>query len=219
MSLIGRKRRVPHIRWVAVALVLSLVSFWESVPGRSTVSTRLFRRLEPGFFIEIDGGDPPGWLCDLMPADWWRSMSAEWSDAFGRVKSITGGGDPGKEFTDGDLPTCSHCRALRVDLGHSLITDAGLVQLEQVPELKYLLLDNTQIGDAGVAHLRNLTNLKVLHLGNTRITDAALLQLEEMEDLRKLSVQKTRVTKDGVARLRKALPDLSQVITILEGVE
>jgi hypothetical protein len=208
------KRRVPHIRLVAVALVLLLaviLGFSVRPIYRQHAIVSAFRAR--GFDVAVVEGYPPGWLDPVLPTSVRQSVYTAWSDAFGEVIAVAGPGDPGQEFTDRDFSTLLALPALRdLNVGHSLITDAGLVQLEKMPQLKYLLLDNTQIGDAGVAHLRNLTNLKVLHLGNTRIT-------EEMEDLRKLSVQKTRVTKDGVARLRKALPDLSQVITVLEGVE
>jgi Leucine Rich repeat len=216
-----RKWRIPRRKTFAVTVVslLAAALIFAAFPlYRQYAIVSAFRAR--GFFLTINDGYPPGWLSDLLPSNWRESVSSEWCDAFGYVNAIAGPGDPGKEFTDNDFAALRSLPYLReLDLGHSAITDAGLSQLEQMTQLKYLLLDNTQIGDAGVTHLSNLTNLKVLHLGNTRITDAALLQLEEMEELRKLSVQKTRVTKDGVAKLRKALPDLSQVITVLEGVE
>jgi hypothetical protein len=211
-------RRIPHIKLLAFTFVLSLVVvlrfnarpiyFQHSIVAEFRVR---------GFYVTIVEGYPPGWLNQVVPTSLRQSLYTAWSDAFGEVIAISGRGDPGREFTDRDFSTVLALPNLReLDLGHSLITDAGLVQLEKMPDLKYLLIDNTQIGDSGVAHLRNLTNLKVLHLGKTRITDAALTHLEGMKNLRKLSVQKTGVTKNGIARLRRALPDLIQIVEIAE---
>jgi hypothetical protein len=211
-------RRIPRIKWLAFALVLSLAfvlrfNAWPIYRQHAIVAEFRAR----GFYVAIVEGYPPGCLDPVIPTSVRQSVYTAWSDAFGEVIAITGQGDAGREFTDRDFSTVLALPALReLDLGHSRITDAGLVQLEKKPDLKYLLIDNTQIGDAGVAHLRDLTNLKVLHLGKTRITDAALADLAGMKNLRKLSVQKTRVTRNGIARLRRALPELTQIVEIAE---
>ena len=55
-----------------------------------------------------------------------------------------------------------------------------------------------------VAKLQQLTTLG---LDNTQITDAGLKELAEVHKLKYLVLIKTKVTKEGVAELKKALPN------------
>ena len=58
------------------------------------------------------------------------------------------------------------------------ITDAGLVHLKGLINLKRLILADTQITDAGLVHLRGLKRLQELEVSNTRVTDTALRELQ-----------------------------------------
>ena len=91
--------------------------------------------------------------------------------------------------------------------GYSRITDAGLVHLEELADLRRLTLEDPQITDAGLVHLEGLTNLSVLSLRGTQITDAGLVHVEKLTNLRNLSLGNTQVTDEGVKKLQQALPN------------
>ena len=50
------------------------------------------------------------------------------------------------------------------------ITDAGLVHLKGLANLKWLNLAVTQVTDAGLVHLKGLTKLEGLNLARTQVT-------------------------------------------------
>jgi hypothetical protein len=98
-----------------------------------------------------------------------------------------------------------------VDLHHTQIVDADLLQLKAFPNLRTLNLYNTHITDAGLEKLANLHGLQTLHLGNTEVTDAGLPFLQMLPDLRELGLTYTKVTDRGLASLanQKALTELT----------
>jgi hypothetical protein len=67
--------------------------------------------------------------------------------------------------------------------GTSKITDAGLIELARIPNVRYLRVHSPNITDAGLAHFKRRQDIKELDIGSPNITDA------------------------GVAELQKALPD------------
>lgn len=67
------------------------------------------------------------------------------------------------------------------------VNDRDVASLADCPELKWLVLDNTDVSDAGLAFLHGLTKL------------------------RRLYVRGSRVSADGVAQLEAALPDVTVV--------
>lgn len=66
-----------------------------------------------------------------------------------------------------------------VNLTGTLITDAGLVHLKEMPNLQELNLDGTKVTDAGLVHLNGLTKLTYLYLDDTQITDAGAADLQK----------------------------------------
>ena len=78
--------------------------------------------------------------------------------------------------------------------------------LEQLPGLRTLILDCTQVTDKGLAHLTGLTHLTELSLKATRITDAGLEHLEPLTSLKKVDLRLTAASQRGVVALRKTLP-------------
>ena len=71
----------------------------------------------------------------------------------------------------------------------------------------HLSFMGTQITDAGLVHLRGLTNLRLLEVTFTRVTNAGLVHLPGLTSLRRLYLANAQTTEDGRARLRQALPD------------
>jgi hypothetical protein len=96
-----------------------------------------------------------------------------------------------------------------VDLRQSKgITDAGLVHLQGLEEIRALNLEGTNVTDAGLVHLKGLPSLAHLTLTDTAITDKGLVQLEQMPKLKVVDIGETDVSRFGTAKLREARPDL-----------
>ena len=94
---------------------------------------------------------------------------------------------------------------LRLD--GSQVTDAGLKHVGSLSALETLEVANTGITDAGLKHLEGLTTLIALDLSGTRVTDAGLDSLKGLNKLERLSLGGTQVTDDGVKQLQHALPN------------
>lgn len=69
-------------------------------------------------------------------------------------------------------------------------TDAGMIQLKNIPALGTLDLMHLPISDAGVANLVGCANLQVLNLYNTEVTDRGLPHLRAFPLLRELRLNK-----------------------------
>jgi hypothetical protein len=91
-------------------------------------------------------------------------------------------------------------------VGHQT-TDAGLVHLKGLTQLRRLYLGDNDVSDAGLVHLRGLTNLKLLNLRGTQVTDAGLPHLGGLTQLQYLNLSGTQVTAAGVAQLKRTLPN------------
>jgi hypothetical protein len=103
------------------------------------------------------------------------------------------------------LPVLPHITNLK--LIETQVTDDQLKYLEGLEELQMLWLNSTPVGDAGLVHLQKLPQLRYLVLlFDTRVTDAGLKHLQGMSQLRELSLDDTNVTGAGKTELKKALP-------------
>ena len=87
------------------------------------------------------------------------------------------------------------------------LTNAHLKQLEGLPSLRVLGLQQTQVTDAGLEQLRSLTALEHINLSATQATDTGLDHLRGLKALKELYIGGSKVTEAGVARLRQALPN------------
>jgi hypothetical protein len=94
----------------------------------------------------------------------------------------------------------------QLDLGRTLISDAGLKTVAQLSRLASLDLRQTKVTDAGLGALSALKSLRTLNLFGTEITDAGLKKLATIPSLRQVTVFQTKATSAGVAELKKALP-------------
>jgi hypothetical protein len=133
-------------------------------------------------------------------------------------------------LTDKGLRKLSSLTALEeLKLTGAQITDNGLVHISSLRRLKLLSLQGvsatrdairrskfvewnrddlnaSQLGDEGIQHLTVLKGLEKLTLTGRGITDAGLVHIATFNGLRELSLTETSVTRDGMNRLRKALP-------------
>lgn len=128
-----------------------------------------------------------------------------------------------KTPTDVQLIACSQgdslCKSLAqlpelrfVKIQDSRLTDRGLAQLSQLRKLQALTLSGTDITDSGIRHLTGMPDLWQLMLARTRITDRGLARLRGLNKLRWLDVERTLVTTAGVNSLQRAVPSCGTVV-------
>jgi hypothetical protein len=113
-----------------------------------------------------------------------------------------------KNITDAGMVHVGKLKQLRyLDLGATKIGDAGLAHLSELSNLEHLeLYYYTKITNSGLAHLAGLNKLTYLRLSFTKIGDRGLLHLEKLCGLKDIVLGRTKVTADGISRLRSALP-------------
>ncbi len=95
---------------------------------------------------------------------------------------------------------------LRLNLRDSGVTDADLLgvkaDLEQIPDLRQLLLARTRITDIGLRAITNLRSLRTLDLGETAVSDRGLEDLAGLQ-LTSLNLSGTQITDAGLVILRR----------------
>ncbi len=101
---------------------------------------------------------------------------------------------------------------VQVDLGRTIITDAALKTVGQMPRLVALDLRQTKITDAGLESLSGLKKLESLNLYGTEITDAGLKHLAKIKSLKNVYLWQSKATKPGVKELNAAIPALKASI-------
>ena len=113
------------------------------------------------------------------------------------------------EATDADLLLLQKLPQLKyLHMDRTQITDAGLIRIAPLVHLRFLTLDRTRVTDAGLSHLQGLTELYYLSLAGTQITDAGLVHLRRMKQLSDLDLTGTCVTDEGVEKLQESHPAL-----------
>ncbi len=101
---------------------------------------------------------------------------------------------------------------VQLDLGRTIITDAALKTIAQLPRLVSLDLRQTKITDAGLESLIGLKKLESLNLYGTEITDAGLQHLAKLKSLKNVHLWQSKATKPGVKQLSAAIPGLKASI-------
>ena len=96
-----------------------------------------------------------------------RQQALDWSPLFGNPVAML-------EELGAFIKRAEQDAVVEVGLNGTDVTDAGLVNLKGMTNLKALGLSDTGVTNAGLVHLKDLTNLKALFLINTQITDAGL---------------------------------------------
>ena len=82
------------------------------------------------------------------------------------------------------------------------LTDVGMEQLKEVPQLLFLDAADARITDAGLQHIAGSRNLVFLNLTGTRITDAGMVHLRRLTELRRLILADTAISDVGLAHLK-----------------
>jgi len=118
----------------------------------------------------------------------------------------------GTKITDADLVFLGDVKEIRtLDLRLTHIGDAGVEHLKNLRNLGTLNLFRTNLTDVGLAHLRKLNKLETLLIGGTKVTDPGLVNLKGMKDLKKLSLFQTQVSDRGIPYL-KMLSNLESLL-------
>jgi YHS domain-containing protein len=91
------------------------------------------------------------------------------------------------------------------------VSDAGLAQVAQMPNLVRLHLERTAITDTGIAALASLHELEYLNLYGTAVSDTALEGLKSLPKLRQVYLWQTEVTPDAAQAFAEARLDREQI--------
>jgi hypothetical protein len=118
-------------------------------------------------------------------------------DFFNRVVEIQVARDAASE----QAKTLTDVRCVRVCCSGQ-VTDATLVYLRGLPQLRVLHFGANNVTDAGLASLTGLTHLERLEMRYMRITDAGLKHLEGLPQLRALWLG-AGITDAGLERLKR----------------
>jgi hypothetical protein len=94
-----------------------------------------------------------------------------------------------------------------VYLGGTSVTNADVIAISSLTELRELYLHSTGISDASLAHMRGLRALRVLYLRDTQISDQGLENLRTLSNLKEVYLFETKVSDDGGKHLRSLLQD------------
>ena len=92
-----------------------------------------------------------------------------------------------------------------LDLGGTKITDAGMVHLTGLKNLRDLVLWDTEITDAGLDQLKGLKRLEILNLNGTKVTSSGIIRLKELKNLRGLELSETKIGDADLAFLAHEL--------------
>ena len=86
------------------------------------------------------------------------------------------------------------------------IDDRAMPAIVRFKGLQRLHLGGSKVTDASVLHLKSLTQLKYLSLQQCPITDAAIETLKSLRQLETINLWSTYITKNGADRLQLELP-------------
>ena len=100
----------------------------------------------------------------------------------------------------------------QLDLGRTVITDAGLKTIAKLPRLAQLDLRQTKITDAGLESLTGLKNLQTLNLVGTEVTDAGVKQLAAIKSLKTVYLWNSKATDAGAKQLTASLKGVKVVL-------
>jgi internalin A len=112
---------------------------------------------------------------------------------------------------DSDIAELAKLPALTaLDLSETRITDRGLLDLKNSPNLTELNLYYAElVSDQGIAVVKSLPHLKRLNLRGTKVTDSTIPLLNRLTALESLDIGFAQVTDSGIAQL--ALPNLKEL--------
>ena len=179
-----------------------------SASGRR--SELAFPQTAPGFVYQAAGYRTMAWVespTTLLMFDVTDEDLGRYADT---IPGLTGVWLYDTELTDQGLDSLAAFRSVR----HLVLrqntdgaTDAGLVHLRHLSDLRYLQVSGPRFGDGGMKHVGELTGLQRLSWGGIGLTDAGLSHLKRLTRLQSVSLNATQLTGDGLKTLA-SLPRL-----------
>jgi hypothetical protein len=156
------------------------------------------------------------WACSDTPAEQENAIKAIQKVATKVVRDEKLPGKPvielllqGQDVTDATLVHVKHLPDLKLlDLTLAKITDDGLQNLKGLSKLEVLVLTFTPVTDKGLVHLKNLTKLRRLSLFVTKVTGKGLVHLKDLTQLRELYLDREHDMEKEIVELCEALPRL-----------
>jgi hypothetical protein len=207
----GCARRIG-VRWALPLLILVSVSFgslgWRiSEYRRQQRVIAEFERL--GAHLRYADPRRSEWRASAGGA-FWGLFQISLANRLSKVPGLS----CGKYATDATLVHIEKLTNLKwLELYDTKVTDAGLVHLRGVANLQVLDIRHAEIGDAGLANLQALSTLTRLNLSGTRVTDAGLAHLTGLTNLQSLDLSYTDVTDGAAQALRNKLRETTVFIS------
>ena len=111
------------------------------------------------------------------------------------------------KLVDGSFEADANDELASIMMSDSKISKSGWKLISQMSNVRKLVLHSCQVSDSNLPNLFQLEGLKVLGLAGNPVTDGAIENLSQLESLRALDLQGTLISRQGVVRLRSALPN------------
>ncbi|MEZ6072985.1 MAG: hypothetical protein R3C10_22655 [Pirellulales bacterium] len=157
----------------------------------------------------------PRWVLDQLGPDVFHDVvqvSLNYSEDSGTREVNGNSSDDALQH----LPKLPDLRVLL--LSETQASDESMRYLAQLPRLEHLYMwDVHQVSDAGVEHLRKLKNLRSVHIGHSQITDKSVDILTRCPKIESLSLQGHRFT-DRTFEYASRRPNLKSLVVGLGSV-
>ncbi|MEO5742504.1 MAG: hypothetical protein ABIS29_18105, partial [Vicinamibacterales bacterium] len=136
---------------------------------------------------------------DAAVAEWLRAVGGKVQMADGAITAVSLNGT---SMTDTEFVVLTNLPQLKnLSLQHTEISTIGLEQLAAVRSLERLDLGHTLLGDNALAMLTSLTNLRVLDLPSTLVEGRNLAALKALPNLREIDLGNAPIGDEGMAQL------------------
>ncbi len=157
-------------------------------------------------------------------------IASKVGDDLGIVIAAVSGNEPwlqcnaaiaGTNFGDSQLAQLLPLRlSLKwLDLAGTAVSDRGLAEVAQMPNLTRLHLERTAVTDSGLSALASLDSLEYLNLYGTGITDSGLEHLQKLPNLKQLYLWQTKVSPEAATNFAQARIDTDQLARWREEIE
>ena len=149
----------------------------------------------------IANAEPPGprWLRKLIGDDYFCGVAiVDLTYDYRRRNQLGLSVDDNWLRCLGSLPSVH-----KLEIGHARdVTDAGLVHLRDLKQLRMLYLYDTNVTGTGFIHLANLPHLAGLDLRWAPLTHDGIVGIKQLEHLEVLGLAETPITDDDLAALK-----------------
>jgi len=120
-----------------------------------------------------------------------------------RVSAVNASASFGDEQLAALAPVAE--RVVWLDIGRTQVSDEGMANIGQMPNLERLHLEQTKVTDAGMKHLAALKKLEYLNLYGTEVTAAIFEPMAELRNLRKLFLWETKVDPSAAREFQRQM--------------